>query len=136
MKHVRRTMNSNRKGSSKKKGGKKTGDKTKLKKETAFLYFLAHNPHPLQTKKFLSSLLVPSQYSVLREVAVNELAGNLPETGKSSHKKKQKKDAKTAGRARLTKLAKGELVKSNLHHLADLIRILAEETLTYHDLCP
>ena len=133
MKHVRRTMNKKTKRSSR-KGGKKTADKTKLKKETAFLYFLAHNPHRLQNKKFLSSLLLPSQYSVLREVAVNELAGNLPETGKSRNKKK--KHLKTAGRARLTKLAKGELVKSNLHHLLNLIRILALETLTYHDLCP
>lgn len=123
-------LNNRRKVSSK-KGRKKAGDRGKLKKEKAFLYFLANNPHEAQSRKFLSSLLLPSQYTVLREIAVNEIAGNIPELRKSKTKKRLKQLAK----ARLTKLAKGELLKSNLHHIFDLIRLLAENTLTYHDLC-
>ena len=106
-------------------------DTYKLKRETPFLYFLAKNPHQWQTKKFLKTLLLPSQYKALREIAVNELAGNLPQLGTS----KKKSQLKKASKARLTKLAKGQLLKSNLHHILDLIRILADHTLTYHDLC-
>ena len=122
-------LNNRRKTASRK--ARKKGDRAKLKKERAFLYFLANNPHQAQNRKFLSSLLLPSQYTVLREIAVNEIAGNIPELGKSKTKKKLKNVAKS----RLTKLAKGELLKSNLHHILDLIRLLAEQTLTYHDLC-
>ena len=123
------TLNNARKADSKR--GRKKGDRSKLKKETAFLYFLAHNPHHSQSKKFLSSLLLPSQYTLLREIAVNELAGNIPPIGKT----KKKSRLKQAAKSRLKKLAKGELNRSNLHHLLDLIRILAEHTVTYHDLC-
>ena len=122
-------LNNERKRISKKKGERKKTDKTKLKREKAFLHFLAVNPHDNQNRKFLSTLLLPSQYAVLREIAVNELAGNLPETGKSN------RELKKTHRARLNKLAKGELKKSNLHHIFDLIRILAQSTVRYHDLC-
>lgn len=120
----------NKKKSSKNHKKKKT-DKLKLRRETAFLYFLAHNPHEVQNKKFLSSLLEPAQYTVLRELAVNELAGNIPPLNRE---KKKSSLIKTA-RVRLTKLAKGQLTKSNLHHILDLIKILAEHTVNYHDLC-
>ena len=51
-------------------------DRNKLKKERAFLFFLAHNPHDLQNKKFLTDMITPSQMLVLREIATNELARN------------------------------------------------------------
>ena len=120
----------NRRKQASRKGVQNT-DRNKLKKEAAFLYFLAHNSHEGQTKKFLSSLLLPSQYTVLQEIAVNEVAGNLPPIGKRKRKRALEKVAKT----RLGKLAKGKLLKSNLHHLLDLLRILADHTVTYHDLC-
>ena len=128
---VKKLAQSNNKRKAHSKKGGKRADRTKLKRETAFLYFLAFNKHTNQTKKFLSSLLLPSQYTVLREIAVNELAGHLPSRGKLKRKSELKKEA----RKRLTKLAKGELLKSNLHHILDLIQILADNTLTYHDLC-
>ena len=53
-------------------------DRNKLKKEKAFLFFLAHNPHHLQNKKFLMDMITPPQMLVLREIATNELARNTP----------------------------------------------------------
>ena len=111
--------------------GVKNTDKNKLKKEAAFLFFLARNSHEGQTKKFLSTLLLPSQYTVLQEIAVNQVEGNLPPIGRRKRKRALEKVAKT----RLGKLASGKLLKTNLHHLLDLLRILADDTITYHDLC-
>ena len=52
--------------------------KDMLKKECAFLNILAHNDHKKQMQKFLQYLITPSQYTLLRELVVNELARNLP----------------------------------------------------------
>lgn len=123
--------NNRRKKDSKKGIKKKNIDKSKLKREKAFLYFLAYNPHSIQIKKFISSLLIPDQYTVLREIAVNELAGNIP----SLDKKKEKVLLKKSAKVRLTKLAKGELRKSNIHHIVAILRLLARHTVDYHDLC-
>ena len=44
------------------KKNKKKSDK--LKVESALLYFLAHNPHESQTKRFLKCSLNKAQYTV------------------------------------------------------------------------
>ena len=49
-----------------------------IKKERAFLFFIAHNPHYLQNKKFVSKMILPSQMLVLSEIVTNELAKNIP----------------------------------------------------------
>ena len=57
--------------------------RNKIKAECTFLYFLAHNPHEEQSKKILHYLITSSQYLVLRELVVNDMAQNLPEYGKN-----------------------------------------------------
>ena len=108
---------------------KKKKKKNKLKTESALLYFLAHNPHTSQTKKFLKSALNKEQYTVLREIAVNELANNLPDYSKS-RKEKVKKENIT----RLRRLAQGQLKKANLVHLYHLLKILCTNVLHHHDI--
>ena len=50
----------------------------KLKEECGFLHFLAHSKNMAQSKKILRQLLSKHQYTVLRELVINNLAGNLP----------------------------------------------------------
>lgn len=111
----------------------KTGpkDRNKLKKEKAFLYFLAYNHDERQMKKFLSELINATQYLVLRELAINELADNIP----IYDSKKKKKQLKLETKTRFLKLSRGELHKSKLPHLYDFIKLLARHTIDYHDLC-
>ena len=52
-------------------------DRNKFKTESIFI-FIAHNPHYLQNKKFVSKMILPSQMLVLREIATNKLAKNIP----------------------------------------------------------
>ena len=50
----------------------------KLKEECRFLHFLAHSKNIAESKKFLCQLLSKHQYTVLRELVINNLASNLP----------------------------------------------------------
>ena len=53
-----------------------------LKKECISFNILPHNAHEKQMQKILQYLITPSQYTLLRELVVNELARNLPITKK------------------------------------------------------
>ncbi len=94
----------------KKKKKKKQGKRLKVNSESALLYFIAHNPHPQQTKKLLETLLLPEQYTVLREIAINDLANNLLAYGAL----KKKQGLRTELKACFQRLAQGVLKKRNL----------------------
>lgn len=110
---------------------KKKKNTRKLKQECGFIYYIAHNPHVDQSKNFLKNSIKPSQYLVLRELAVNELAQNIPLEGG----KKRRVALLRQHRQRLKRLAEGKLRKRNLHHVYPLIRLLCQRVLDYHGLC-
>lgn len=105
-------------------------DKKKLKREYPFLNFVANNPHPNQLKRFLCLDLIPEQYTVLKEIAVNELANNLP----TYSGKKRKDHLKTVHIQRLRKLARGALKRTNLKGIIELVQILCRDVIAHHDL--
>ena len=53
----------------------------KLKLEYRFLHFLTHSKNIAQSKKILCQLLSKHQYTILRELVINDLASNLPTYG-------------------------------------------------------
>ena len=63
----------------------------KLKEECMFLHYLTHSKHIAQSKKILCQLLSKHQYTVLRELVVNNLAGNLPTYGSTKKKAELRK---------------------------------------------
>ena len=106
------------------------GDIRKLKAQYPFLYFVAHNGCAQQTKDVLCLDLTKEQYTVLRELAVNELANNLP----SYSTPKKKKELKTKNIVRLKKLAGGHLRHKNLAPLFPLLRLICSDAIAHHDL--
>lgn len=102
----------------------------KIRDERGFLFFLLHNPHPKQTRHFLTRLLRPEQYTVLRELAVNDLAHNLP----SYDQQKKKRELSQKNILRIRSLAQGKLKRQHLHHLLPLLRIWARHSLAYYGL--
>ena len=106
-------------------------DRNKLRKERAFLFFIAHNPHYLQNKKFLSQFILPLQMLVLREIAMNELAKNIP----TCDRPKKKRDAMENICKCLIRLSHGEMDKRNLYHHLDTIQILAAHVIEHNELC-
>lgn len=111
--------------------GSSPTSKRKVKNECGFLYFLANNHHEKQTIQFLKYLLEPAQLTVLRELAVNDLAHNLPEYTQ----KKRKGELHKALRSRIRKLAQGELRKDQIHQLYPILKIWAQHALRYYGLC-
>lgn len=105
--------------------------KHKIQKECAFLYFLANNPHKKQIIYFLKYLLLPQQYTVIRELAVNDLADYLPEY--TSKKKRSKLKLKLKNK--INKLAKGDLHPEDIHRLYEIIPVWAADAIKYHELC-
>ena len=105
--------------------------KKKVKNECALLYFIAKNPHEKQTLQFLRYLLLPEQLTVLRELAVNDLAQNLP----AYSQKKRKAELQGTFKLRIRKLAQGQLKKDNIHHLYPILKIWAQHALQYHGIC-
>ena len=59
-----------------KKKNKKKEIKNKIKNECAFLYYIAYNKDEKQTKEFLRYFTNSMQYTLLRELVVNDLAEN------------------------------------------------------------
>ena len=102
--------------------------KNKIKNECAFLYFLANNNNEKQTKQFLSYFTNSKQYTLLRELVVNDLAENIPDYNLKKIKNKLKKSMKY----RIECLAHGELKKHNLHNIYPFIKILATNVLRYY----
>ena len=63
----------------KKKNKKQYNTKNKIKNECTFLYFLANNNCEKQTKDFLHFFTNSTQYTLLKELVVNDLAENIPD---------------------------------------------------------
>ena len=80
----------------------------KLKEECGFLHFLTHSKNIAQSKNFLHQLLSKHQYTVLKELVINDLAGNLPTYGSTKKKAKLRKSLKK----RLEHLARGQYHKT------------------------
>ena len=97
----------------------------KLKEECEFLHFLAHSKNIAQSKDFLHQLLSKHQYTVLRELVINGLAGNLPTYGSTKKKAKLRKSLKK----RLEHLARGQYHKDYLPILFPYLQLLAIHTL-------
>ena len=89
-----------------------------LKKEYLSYTFLGHNKHEKQMKKVLQYLVTPSQYMLLRELAINELAGNLHMMDKKTKLRKKFKN-------KLLSLANGKYKKQQLHLLYRILQLLA-----------
>ena len=89
-----------------------------VKKGIPFPIFLGHNKHEKQMKKVLQYLVTPSQYMLLRELAINELARNLCITDKKTKLRKKFKN-------KLLSLANGKYKKQQLHLLYPILQLLA-----------
>ena len=63
----------------KNKNKKQYRTKNKIKNECTFLYFIANNKDEKQTKQVLHYFTNPIQYTLLRELVVNDLAENIPD---------------------------------------------------------
>ena len=70
------------------------------------------------------------QYTLLRELVVNDLAENIPDYNTTKIKNNFKKSMKYC----IEHLAHGELKKHNLHNIYPFIKILAKNILRYNDL--
>ena len=103
----------------------------KLKQECGFLYYLAHSKNIPQSKKFLCQLLSRHQYTVLRELVINDLAGNLPTYGSTKKKGELRKSLKR----RLEHLVRGQYHKDYLPILFLYLQLLAIHTLQFHGIC-
>ena len=97
----------------------------KLKEECRFLHFLTHSKTISQSKKFLHQLLSKHQYTVLRELVINDLASNLPTNSSTKKKAKLRKSLKK----RLEHLARGQYHKDYLPILFPYLQLLAIHTL-------
>ena len=110
------------------KGWKNT---CKLKEECGFLHFLTHSKNIAQSKNFLCQLLSKHQYTILRELVINDLACNLPTYGSIKKKAKLRKSLKK----RLEHLARGQYHKDYLPILFPYLQLLAIHTLQFHGIC-
>ena len=68
---------------------------------------------------------------VLREIATNELAKNIP----TYDRPKKKRDAMENMCKGLIRLSHGEMNKRNLYHMLDIIHILAAHVIKHYELC-
>ena len=99
----------------------------KLSEERPFLYFIAYNPHSLQSRKLLTELLTPSQLTLLRELVINDLAQNLPDYVA----KKRKAELYSKQKNRIHRLAQGKLEKKSLSGIFDYLQILCRNALEH-----
>ena len=109
----------------KEKKNKKKKIKNKIKNECAFLYYIAYNKDEKQTKEFLRYFTYSMQYTLLRELIVNDLAENIPDYNMTKIKNNFKKSMKYC----IEHLACGELKKHNLHNIYPFIKILSKNVL-------
>ena len=103
----------------------------KLKEECGFLHFLTHNKNIAQSKNFLCQLLSKYQYTVLRELVINDLASNLPTYDSTKKKAKLRKSLKK----RLEHLTRGQYHKDYLPILFSYLQLLTIHTLQFHGIC-
>ena len=113
------------------KNPKEVENTHKLKQECGFLHYLAHSKNIPQSKKFLHQLLSKHQYTILRELVINNLASKLPIYGCSKKKAELRKSLKR----RLEHLAKGQYHKDYLPILFPYMQLLAIHTLQFHGIC-
>ena len=104
--------------------------KNKIKNECVFLYYIAYNKDEKQTKEFLRYFTNSTQYTLSRELVVNDLAENIPDYNMTKIKNNFKKSMKY----HIECLARGELKKHNLHNIYPFIKILAKNVLRYNEL--
>ena len=104
---------------------KKKKIKNKIKNECAFFYYIACNKDEIQTKEFLCYFTNSTQYTLLGELVVKDLAENIPDYNTTKIKNNFKKSMKY----RIKRLAHGELKKHNLHNIYPFIKILAKNVL-------
>ena len=109
----------------KKNKKKKKKIKNKIKNECAFLYYIAYNKDEKQTKEFLRYFTNSTQYTLLRELVVNDLAENIPDYNTTKIKNNFKKSMKY----RIKRLAHGELKTHNLHNIYPFKKILTKNVL-------
>ena len=103
----------------------------KLKEKCRFLHFLAHSKNIAQSKKLLRQLLSKHQYTVLRELVINNLANNLPTYSSTKKKAKLRKCLKK----RLEHLDRGQYHKDYLPILFPYLQFLTIHTLQFHGIC-
>ena len=103
----------------------------KLKEECRFLHFLTCSKSIAQSKTFLHQLLSKHQYTILRELVINNLASNLPTYSSTKKKAKLRKSLKK----RLEHLARGQHHKDYLPILFPYLQLLAIHTLQFHGIC-
>ena len=103
----------------------------KLKEERGFLHFLTHNKNIAQSKKILCQLLSKHQYTVLRELVIKDLTGNLPTYSSTKKKAKLRKSFKK----RLEHLARGQYHKHYLPILFPYLQLFTIHTLRFHGIC-
>ena len=96
-----------------------------------FLDFLTHSKNIALSKRFLHQLLSKHQYTILRELVINNLAGNLPTYGSTKKKAKLRKSLKK----RLEHLARGQYHKDYLPILFPYSQLLTIHTLQFHGIC-
>lgn len=111
-----------------KKTQKKTSTINKIRTERAFLNFIADSPNTLQVK-FLLNRITCQQYSTLREIAVNALAGNLAFVKRA--RRKQQHDSSEHGK--LVKLSKGTLSLTSLIKIHTFLKPYIIASLQLHD---
>ena len=104
------------------KKNKKKKIKNKIKNECAFLYYIAYNKDEKQTKEFLCYFTNSMQYTLLRELVVNDLAENISDYNMT----KIKNNFKMSMKYPIKHLAHGELKKHNLHNIYPFIKILTK----------
>ena len=71
-----------------------------------------------------------TQYTILRELVVNDLAENIPDY----NTKKIKNNLKKSMKYRIKRLVHGELKKHNLHNIYLFVKILVRNVLRYNGL--
>ena len=103
----------------------------KLKEERGFLHFLTHSKNIAQSKKILHQLLSKHQYTILRELVINDLASNLPTYGSTKKNAELRKSLKK----RLEHLARGQYHKDYLPILFPYLQLLTFHTLRFHGIC-
>ena len=100
-------------------------------RRSAGFYIFSHSKNVAQSKKFLHQLLSKHQYTILRELVINDLAGNLPTYSSTKKKAKLRKSLKK----RLEHLARGQYHKDYLPILFPYLQLLTIHTLQFHGIC-
>ena len=100
----------------------------KVKDNIGFLTYLAHNPYPTQSKKFLRDLINSQQVLLLQELIANDRALNIP----SHSQREEREHLKLKSLQKIACFRRGRVHKACLEQLYPWLKILARDTLKYH----